>query len=95
MESKKDNNFNYKEIIESRNNFKVEDKSLLIEKALNTESNMVKKEDNLNKKVPELADKGPSIFSKSLNPQKPYIQQVTNIMEYFFVSPLTGRVPFG
>ena len=52
MESKEDNNLNYKEIIESKNDFKVPDISLLVEKAFDTESTMVKKEEELNKKVP-------------------------------------------
>ena len=83
MESKEDNNLNYKEIIEARNDFKVEEKSLLIEKAFDTESTMVKKEDELKKKIPELADKGPSSIDKSLSLQKAYIQQEPNIDDIF------------
>ena len=52
MESKADNNLNDKEIIGSTNYFKLEDNSLLVEKAFNAESTMVKKEEKLNKKVP-------------------------------------------
>ena len=43
MESKADNNLNDKEIIGSTNDFKLEDNSLLVEKAFDTESTMVKK----------------------------------------------------
>ena len=83
MESKEDNNLNYKEMIETRNDFKVESKSLLIEKAFDTESTLVKKEDELKKKVPELADTGTLSIDKSLNPQKAYIQQAHNIDNIF------------
>ena len=75
IESKEYNNLNYKEIIEARNDFKVEEELLLIEKAFDTESTMVKKEEELNKKVPELAYKATSSIEKSLNPQKTYLKK--------------------
>ena len=59
MESKADNNLNDKEIIGSTNDFKLEENSLLVEKAFDAESTMVKKEEGLHKKAPELAEKQP------------------------------------
>ena len=83
MESKEDNNPNYKKIIEPRNDFKVEEKSLLAEKAFDKESTMGKKEGQLKKKVPELVGKGLSNIDKSLNPPKAYIKQEPNIDDIF------------
>ena len=75
MESKEDNNLNYKEIIEVIDDFKVEEMSLLVEKGFDTESTMVKKEEGLHKKAPELADKATLSIEKSLNPKKTYLKK--------------------
>ncbi len=83
MESKEDNNLDCKKIIESTNYLKVEGNSLLVEKAFDTESTMVKKEKELKKKVPELADKATSNIERSLNTQKTYLKKEPNVDEIF------------
>ena len=83
MESKADNNLNDKEIIGSTNDFKLEDNSLLVEKAFDAESTMVTKEEELNKKVPEVADKATLSIEKSLKPPKTYLKKVPNVDEIF------------
>ena len=83
MESKADNNLNDKEIIGSTNDFKLEENSLLVEKAFDAESTMVKKEEGLHKKAPELADKATLSIEKSMNPKKTYLKKETNVDDIF------------
>ena len=83
MESKEDNNPNYKEIFETRNDFKEEDKSLLMEKTFDTETTAGKDGSELSKKVPELSDKAASTIDRSLNHKKASIQKETNIDDIF------------